>query len=444
MRRALFLFCAYLLYLQIATLSLAVDFDQDVPSGRGLLGRCAANFSNCTYEQYQYDMWETLKSEPCLKSLVYQFDFISLRTAEFIYLLHRVHIYQYPLSLFCNTDKSGPMDINDIVKLYDDHTSLSESSDMHPFDHPTNGKTGVIIAPDPRLDKTVVWTLAKDSPAYQAGIRPLDELVSVDGASVAQDAGDIVGRLTGEPGTSATVRMRRSEGTQTFTVLRREYESPTAEWGWCGDVGYIHLLDFGIIDMEEYLLPAFQEFYARGVRRIVFDLRGNSGGHTVSAVRLSGLFLPKGKSLVFIERTPYLYEKGEEKQTAPLIGRGWLQRVQVVILVNHLTASASEIFTGALSSYHRAVVIGEATYGKGTGQIPVLLSNEGRMMITAFRWFTPSGASVEGVGISPDISTEDAVRGAPPDPIENCIYPDDKVLRYSSVAPINRTNQNGQ
>ena len=313
MRRALFLlFCAYTLCVQTATRSMAFDATTDPSLGGGLLGRCAANFSNCSYEQYQYDMWETLKSEPCLKPLVYQFDFISLRTAEFIYLLHRVHIYQYPLSTFCNADKTGPLDINDIVKLYDDHTSLSEASDMHPFDHPTNGKIGVLIAPDPQWDKIIVWTLAKSSPAYEAGIRPLDELVSVDGASVAQDAGDVVGKLTGEPGTSVTVRMRRPEGTQTFTVLRREYESPTAEWGLCGDVGYIHILDFGVIDMEEYLLPAFQEFYAKGVRRIVVDLRGNPGGHTVSALRLAGLFLPKGKSLVFIERMPYLHEKGEE------------------------------------------------------------------------------------------------------------------------------------
>jgi carboxyl-terminal processing protease len=388
-----------------------------------LLGPCEKDFASCTYDIYQYDMWETLKTEPCLSSLVY--DFKRLRTAELIYLLHRVQIDRLPLSAFCNKQKTRPLSLKQVKKLMAEHTYIDEIGEMTYVEK--KGCIGAIISRDERANSVVVRELMARSSAYKSGMRQYDVIQRVDGVVIGGDVERATQHLRGAPESFVRVQLKRGEVVLNKNVLRKECDNQQMEWALCHGVGYIHVLEFSYDIFKENLKNSLLLFYANGVEGIVIDLRGNPGGFVTVARMLAEEFLPAG-TVVYSEYTPY---KGGEMNVVKTFSEGsfmyWLADMPVVILVDYMTASASEIFAGAIP----ALLVGERTYGKGVGQSPVHLSDGSKMLISSFFWYLPTGENISQKGLYPHVTKTEAEALASDRVLKSCLFPEDRELRYA-------------
>lgn len=254
-----------------------------------------------------------------------------------------------------------------------------------------------------------------DGPAARAGALEGDELAAIDGAPVraAQRLDEIEARLRGEVGTRVRLGLIRDGQALDVAVERAEMAPPSTTWrlvDGAPDVGYISIRVFTDRTDDE-VRQAVDELRRRGARALALDLRDNGGGLLQSAVDVAGQFVD---GLVMIE----LKRDSSEKQfVAP--GDGRARDLPLVILVNHSTASASEIVAGALRDRGRAILIGELTYGKGSVQSIFPLADGASLHITTAEWFTPGGARFNGQGLQPDIvaARSDDDRAAGRDPV---------------------------
>ncbi|MCW8846022.1 MAG: S41 family peptidase [Gammaproteobacteria bacterium] len=240
-------------------------------------------------------------------------------------------------------------------------------------------------------------------PAARAGIQSGDVILSIDGAPVSPDKlDDTISRMRGEPGTSMVLGIRGSgSGEIRSLTLARELiqvasvKARSLEPGF----GYIRITHFSETtgrDLERAAAGLLQDNGGR-LKGLVLDLRNNPGGLLDAAVRVSDLFLERGlivsaEGRVDDARFSMSAQAGDLLDGQPL-----------VVLVNNGSASASEIVAGALHDNGRAVLVGSHTFGKGSVQTVMPLSNGRAIKLTTSRYFTPSGASIHEVGIKPDV-----------------------------------------
>jgi carboxyl-terminal processing protease len=174
-----------------------------------------------------------------------------------------------------------------------------------------------------------------------------------------------------------------------------------------GDVAYIALRGFGP-SAGEQVHAALSRLRARGARATVFDLRGNGGGYETSAVRVASAFVPSGT--IVVTQTNH----GRKKTT---VADGTAApSLPLVVLVDHDSASGSELVTGAIADHGLGKVVGARTFGKGVVQTMFPLPDGSAMKVTTARYFTPNGGDIDGAGIAPDVAVPepaDAVRGVP-------------------------------
>lgn len=281
-----------------------------------------------------------------------------------------------------------------------------------------SGGIGAELLPDPMGPR--VRHVFKGGPAYEAGVLPDDVVVRVDGKSVAgEDVTDVVSKIRGEPGT--TVRMsfyRESDkSTREFLLTRRlaqiqDVYGSVLKTGYAkgkGPIGYIELRKFSATIPQQYD-EELATLTKQGIKGLVIDLRGNPGGIMQAAVDLCARFF-EGK-LVTSMRTRFGPTESYYAQ------RGNLQPFAgpVVLLIDLDTASAAEIFAGALKNYKLATLVGEHTYGKGAVQKGFSLSDGAQAKITIGRYYLPNGESVErilddkrqpiGGGVAPDVEVK--------------------------------------
>lgn len=241
-----------------------------------------------------------------------------------------------------------------------------------------------------------VTSVQPKSPADLAGIRPADELVTVDGIDVrGRTVADVVTRLRGKPGSQVTVEISRDGRRQSVTMDRTALES--------SDVSIRQLSD-GVVLIK---VAAFTRGVGHQVRDavaqaakdraggIVLDLRESPGGLLDEAVETASVFLDGGIVASYERR-------GAARRPLPVLGHGDTT-TPLAVLVDAATASAAEVVAAALQDRKRAVVVGSRTYGKGSVQEPARLSDGSAIEITVGRYLTPSGKSLDGVGIEPDI-----------------------------------------
>ena len=255
---------------------------------------------------------------------------------------------------------------------------------------------------------TVVSPIA-DSPAEAAGLEPGDIVRSVDGEDVAGSTmQEQVNRVRGPAGTNVTLGIERDGERFELTITRaeivlREVETRVLD----GGIGYISLKGFSDKSGDEFR-AGLEELLAQDVDRIVFDLRNNPGGYIDAAQDVASQFLSEG--IIFTQES-----HGEEVREwyAEPGGLATDPEIDVVVLTNEGSASASEIVAVALQERERATVIGQPTFGKNTVQVWAPLENEGGVRITISRWFGPNHASVAArgadnsiVGVQPDILVE--------------------------------------
>ncbi len=255
----------------------------------------------------------------------------------------------------------------------------------------------------------VVMGLIKNSPAEKSGLLPQDTIISVDGKMLDNQTLDqIVGQIRGKKGTAVTLVVLRAKEikTRTFTIIRDTIMVPSTEYKVTetshGNVGVLTINEFGgntIQDIRETLASA----HTADLKGMIIDLRFNGGGYLEGAVALTSMFIADGKVVTVAGRD------ASDVAVHSVSGNPILPDMPVVVLINEGSASASEIFAGAMKDHNRAKLIGMKSFGKGTVQEVVDLPEGASLRVTVARWLTPNGTDIGKVGITPDIIVDRTV-----------------------------------
>lgn len=241
----------------------------------------------------------------------------------------------------------------------------------------------------------------EDTPGWKAGIQAGDLIISINGVSTPDiSMEEVLGMLRGKVGEPVDLRIRRGKNMEfDVTLIRAIIEVPTVKYQMMdNDLGYLRIIEF-TPQTAERVQQALDNFAAASYKGLIIDLRNNPGGLITSVVEVADKFIEEGvivstKSRIASENRAFYAKKANT--TVP-------KNLPIVVLINQGSASASEILAGALKDYHLAYLVGENTYGKGSVQqvIPLNLNNDGIKLTTA-RYYTPSDANIDKVGIPPD------------------------------------------
>lgn len=288
----------------------------------------------------------------------------------------------------------------------DPYTTFLTPEENAQFEESISGKfQGVGMEIGKREGVLVVIAPIKDSPAERAGIKTGDVLLQIDGESTADlSVDEAVQRIRGEKGTKVSLMLVQEGDTEprTVEVVRDEIRIPTLEYELRDDgVFVISLFNFSA-GVEREFREALREFVLARTDKLVLDVRGNPGGYLDAAVDISSWFLPVGKVVV---RENF----GEGKEEKIFRSKGYNifnNNLKMVVLVDGGSASASEIVAGALKEHGVATIVGETTYGKGSVQELIEVTENTALKVTIAQWLTPNGLSISKNGLEPDVVVE--------------------------------------
>ncbi len=283
----------------------------------------------------------------------------------------------------------------------DEYTLFLDPNEAKEFEKSVTGNIGGGIGAEigRRNKQPVIIRPLKDSPAMKAGIQAGDLILAVNDEVVSNlTASQVAIRIRGDIGTTVKLTLSRDGDTREFSVTRKEIIAPAVESKIVGDTGILRVAMFNDSTVNLARKAAF-DFRNKKVNRVILDLRGNPGGTVLAARGLAGIWLDD--KTIMTER-----RGGEVIKTLKSIGQPILQDVKTVVLINGGSASASEIVAGALRDYDKAKLVGEKSYGKGSVQTLLNLSNGAQLKVTEARWFTPKGDSIDKKGIEPDEKVE--------------------------------------
>lgn len=248
--------------------------------------------------------------------------------------------------------------------------------------------------------QTRVVSVFPDTPAASAGIRPGDVLTAIDDDDVTElFLEQIAARIKGEEGTEVEITVRRGEEMLDFTVTRADIAIPSVEHElFARDLGYIKILSF-LSETPQDVRSAIEDLTNRGAEGFILDLRGNPGGSLDSGVEVTEAFLDGGIVVSFQERgADEVIHRAEPGGTD----------LPLVVLVDERSASASEIVAGALQDRGRAVLVGVSTFGKGSIQRVIPLSDGSAIKLTIASYRLPSGVFLDEDGVEPDVHVAEA------------------------------------
>jgi carboxyl-terminal processing protease len=316
--------------------------------------------------------------------------------------------------------------IKGTLRGLDPHSSFLDPESYREMQVETSGSFGGLgIEITLRDDILTVVAPIEGTPAYRAGIQPGDRIIKIDGI-VTKDMqlSDAVKRMRGRPGSKVTIAVGREGWTEPkdFEVTREQIRVQSVRThDLSNGIGYLRVRQFQEQTAHD-VEAALDKFSKAGMKAMVLDLRNNPGGLLTAAVEVAEKFLDDGKLVVYTEgrvRNQNMRFSAHAKKP--------LSTIPMVILINQGSASASEIVAGALQDYNRAVVVGTQSFGKGSVQTIIPLSDGSGLRLTTAKYFTPKGRSIHGKGIAPDIVVEVPKEkekdGAPPkqpslDPLE--------------------------
>lgn len=295
--------------------------------------------------------------------------------------------------------------INGLLISLDPHSTYLKPENYQDFRNETNGSfTGIGIKITLRDGIITVISPIADTPADKAGIKARDQIVKIDGMSTkGKTPYDAVKILRGPIGSEVTISVYREgwEYPKDFVLKRSEIplvsvKSLTLKPGF----GYIRISNFQRNTTKE-LKQHIDDLQKTGkLNGLILDLRNNPGGLLEQAVNISDLFLEEGL-IVYTRGRKKEQDLTFEAEPGQVLGGNPL-----VILVNEGTASASEIVAGAIQDHHRGVIVGTKTFGKGSVQSVIPLSDGAGLKMTTAHYYTPSGRSIQATGIIPDIEAE--------------------------------------
>lgn len=244
-------------------------------------------------------------------------------------------------------------------------------------------------------DQTFITMVNPDGPAMRSGIRVGDEIVRIDGEAITGEQWgnrEIMQKLRGEKDVAVLLDVRSpgSADIKTITIVRENILEKSVRQSYMVDneIGYIALSIFNRTTRPE-IDAALKKLKEQGMKKLILDLQSNGGGYVESAIGVADEFLPKEK-IVF-----YSVPNEGGKDYYFTGGFGQFYDGELVVLIDESTASSSEIVTGALQDWDRAVIIGRRSFGKGLMQKPVPLSDGSEMQLTGARYYTPSGRSIQ-------------------------------------------------
>lgn len=266
-----------------------------------------------------------------------------------------------------------------------------------------SGGIGVIVTMNDKKEVEVVKVI-KDSPSSKLDIRQGDLIKKVDGTDISGMAlEEVVSKIKGPVDTKVSLTLFRPSENKTFslTITRGTFSIPnfTAEM-IDGNIAYVQYFEFqegGAQQLEKELDALINQ----GAKGVILDLRNNLGGVLDDAVYLCNLFLNNGTIVTVKGRS-----EGKDNFEEFKAKEGKYLNIPLVVLINGYSASASELAAGALKDNKRAILIGEKSYGKGTVQILHILADGSGIKYTTAKYYLPSGISIDGIGITPDISVK--------------------------------------
>jgi carboxyl-terminal processing protease len=295
--------------------------------------------------------------------------------------------------------------IRGTLRGLDPHSSFLEPDSYKEMQVETSGSFGGLgIEITLRDDILTVVSPIEGTPAHRAGLQTGDRIVKIDGV-VTKDMqlADAVKRMRGKPGTKVTISIVREGWTepQDLSIVREQIRIHSVrEQQLEPGIEYIKLRQFQEQTPSD-LEQALDRAKKNGMKALVLDLRNNPGGLLTAAVEVTEKFLDDGKLVVYTEgriRNQNMRFSAHAKRA--------ITDVPMVVLVNQGSASASEIVAGALQDYNRATVIGTQSFGKGSVQTIIPLSDGSGLRLTTAKYFTPKGRTIHGTGITPDIVVE--------------------------------------
>lgn len=285
----------------------------------------------------------------------------------------------------------------------DIYTVYMSREDAKEYEATLHGDVGAGIGVEMALRDGYVRILRTlpDNPAGKAGVKSGDIIYKIDDEIVYDKTSDyIASKLRGEAGSKVKLTVARDGEEKTFELVREIINNVSAYAEYDGKTAIITITRFDDDTGTLVQKMVSSEFEKRGISKVILDLRGNGGGYVNAAKDLLSLW---------IDSETILVQKGKndvESITKSNRGQAKLANMKTVVLVNGTTASASEIVAGALQDYGKATILGEQTYGKGVVQTLLNLSGGSMLKVTTARWYTPNGTSINGEGITPDITVE--------------------------------------
>ena len=311
-----------------------------------------------------------------------------------------------------------------LTDVLDPHSRFMDPVEYARLKQETEGAeevNGIGIDVEKRKNRLVIISPIEGSPAAKAGIEPGDVIKRVDGAEVANlEFDDVVARMQGPPGSEVVLVLERRGRELSFRIRRERYELKPVEGKLVDGFGYIKIRVFSsttdalMQEQLEQLSKSGKGAVGSGLRGLILDLRRNPGGLLDQGVKVADRFVAEGLIVKTVGKGGRVMDESQAHSRGTWLG------FPMVVLVDGATASAAEIVAGALQDHARAVVMGTQTFGKGSVQTVIDLDGCGAkpcgLKITVARYYTPSGRSIQGQGITPNIVVE-AV--APPsDPSE--------------------------
>ena len=268
---------------------------------------------------------------------------------------------------------------------------------------------GVGMEIDVKDGVLTVVTPLKGTPAEAAGIKAGDQIIAIDGKSTdGVSVEKAVTQIRGPVGTQVSLAVIRDGSPLDIKIIRERIQVPETEDGIDEASGVYHIALYEFTSSSAHLFDqALARFRASGSRKLIIDLRGNPGGYLEAAVDIASHFLPRGEKIV-------TEDFGGKEPDSVHVSRGYADvpaGTKLAVLIDGGSASASEIFAGALQDTLTATIIGTKTFGKGSVQTLIDLDG-GSLKVTVARWVTPDGHWIMGNGITPDITIAYAPAGA--------------------------------
>jgi carboxyl-terminal processing protease len=287
--------------------------------------------------------------------------------------------------------------IDAMLKSLDPYTNYIPEDDIEDFRTMTTGQYGGIGAViGKRNGKTIVQLPYEGFPAQKAGLLIGDELIKIDGVNVEKkNTNDVSKLLKGQASTVVRLEVRRQGVDKPlFIDVTRDkiHIDNVPYYGMVtDDIGYFQLTGF-TVDATKEVKTAVTKLKEQGAKKIIFDLRDNPGGLLNEAVNISNLFIERGKEVVSTKGKMTEWNKSYKALDEPLD-----TQIPLVILANTRSASASEIVSGVMQDYDRAVLVGERTFGKGLVQATRPLSYNSQLKVTTAKYYIPSGRSIQAI-----------------------------------------------